>query len=179
MPEAPASIAASDLAELVDAIASTAAAPGSGAAGAIALALGVACARKALRLTLAHHPDEPGLAEADARLEAIAVAALAGAQEDARSFAAFIAAMRLPHGTDAEQSARTAATLASAAALVSLAERLVALGAEALALLEATRAAIDGTMRGDVIAARALIAAAATIQRANAAENRHHAEPSR
>lgn len=175
----PASIAAGSVADLVAGISSTEPAPGSGAAGAIALALGVACARKALRLTLVHHPDDRGAAAADERLAAIAGDALVGAQEDARAFAAFIAAMQLPHGHDAERAARTATMTACAAALVALAERLLALGAEAARLLDAAAAAVDDTMRGDVTAARALIDAAAAIQRANAGENRRHCAPAR
>lgn len=165
------------MADLLAGIASTAPAPGAGAAGAVALALGAACARKALRLTLAHHPEGHALAPADDRLAGIAAESLAGAQEDARLFAAFIAAMRLPHADDAARTARADAIAAAAAALVALAERLMALGAEGAELIDATAAAIDETMRGDLTAARALIDAAVTIQRANAAENRRHAQP--
>jgi len=64
------SIAWQSVADVLEATASEKPAPGSGAAAALALGLGAACAGKAARISLKHHPDRGGLATA-ATLEKI------------------------------------------------------------------------------------------------------------
>lgn len=164
-------IGAQSLEALLAGIASTEPAPGSGAAGAVALALGVACARKAIRLSLTHHPDDR-LVSADARLSMIGKAALAGADEDARCFAALIAAMQMPKDCDVENEARSTAIRQAAAPLVALAERLVDMSAEIEQIASEIKSAVASEMMGDLIAAAALSRAAGEIQSSNANENR-------
>src|SRR4051812_22383825 len=78
------------LSSFTEAIAAPEPAPGSGAAAGAALALGIACMRKALRITLKHHPERAGLAEAESRLRAIGAEALAAGEGDARCFEAVL-----------------------------------------------------------------------------------------
>lgn len=152
-------------------IASTEPAPGSGAAGAVALALGVACVRKAIRLSLGHHPDAC-LASADAQLSTIGKAALAGADQDARWFAALIAAMHMPKGSDVENEERSHAIRLAAKPLVALAERLADMSAEVGQIASKIKPAIESEMTGDLTAAVALARAAAEIHHSNAKESR-------
>lgn len=168
-------IGAQALEALLAGIASTEPAPGSGAAGAVALALGVACARKAVRLSLMHQPDEH-LANADARLATIGQLALEGADADARWFAALIAAMQMPKD-DREDEKRSSAIKEAARPLVALAEHLVQLSAEVERIVSELKPKIDAEMAGDLTAAAALTQAAAEIQKSNASENRKLAAP--
>lgn len=136
------------------AIASREPAPGAGAAAAIALALSLACARKATSITLKHQPDHGSPDELDARLADLAEQALPLADQDAELFSASIAGDRDAAG------------------------ELTAFGRTALAVAEDAReqiaraaAAIHPALRGDIVAAQALVDAATTIFRANLIEN--------
>jgi len=142
------------LEQVLRAIASREPAPGAGAAAAVALALGLACARKATGITLKHHPEHGRPDELDARLADLAEQAMPLADRDAQLFAASLAGD--------EDAARD----------------LTAFGRGALALAEEAReeiaraaAAVHPMLRGDIVAAQALVDAAATIFRANLREN--------
>lgn len=147
------------LGELVRAIAAREPAPGSGAAAAIALTLGIACARKATGITLQHHPDHGRPDLADARLADLAEQALPLADQDARLFAASLAG-----GQDAAQ------------ALTDFGEHALALARAAREQIARAATAIHPTLRGDIVAGQALVDAATTIFRANLIENKAGAD---
>ena len=139
---------------LLDSIGSNAISPGAGAAGAIALGLAAACASKAVRISLGHSPENPELKSALETLQRIADSAMTEADRDSRAFEAFV------HDRD-----------------LSSVERLVCEGEEFGRLIAAFMVAVEGVesrirpnMVGDVIAAKALAAAAKRIQRRNESE---------
>jgi len=76
--------------ELLELISSNSISPGAGAAGAVTLALGAACAAKAVSISLKHSPHDAGLVSALSRLEKIRGFALQGADADSRAFADFV-----------------------------------------------------------------------------------------
>ena len=165
---------ASTLSGFLDDVASTQPSPGSGAAGAMALAIGIACARKAVRITAGHHPAEDLFARADERLEAISRAACHGAERDACHFAQMIAAVQRAHDDEADQIARAGLIRASAVELVEVGRDLIAFGDEARQILLEIRDRLDPVMSNDVNAALSLIEANRRIQSDNVAENRRH-----
>lgn len=128
--------------------------PGSGAAGAIALALAAACAAKAAAISLKHAPENEQLRHAHRQLIAYIDAAIEGSDEDSERFARFL---RLR----SEAAARS--VVAADLKLLALVDELT----ECLSRL-------DGQLRrgvsGDLVAARALIQAARTIQIENIEE---------
>jgi hypothetical protein len=144
---------------MLDAVASTEPAPGAGAAGGIALAFGIACARKAVAMTRKHHPDDETLTGLGQRLAGLSDQALAGAEADATAFRAYIHAAADERGDLLDT-------------LIAVDECLVAIGDEARTLLLAVRTDIYPTMAGDVSAAFALIAAARAVHAACVAESR-------
>lgn len=148
------SIAWQSVSDVLEATASDKPAPGSGAAAAMALGLGAACAGKAARMTLKHHPERDALAVADARLAEIRAEALRDGDGDGDCFAALMA-----HEPG-------------------VAERLIEIGRnqldraiEAKALVEQIEPCIAPIMRNDILAAQSLIRSAEAIVRANLAEN--------
>jgi hypothetical protein len=145
------SIAEQSLREFVKAIASNEPAPGSGAAAGAALAIGVACARKAVAITMAHGTQSP-LDDAACQLSDMADQALRLGDRDADCFRALIG-----HDENA-------------------AEKLVDTGLQLLDLAARAQDCImgihvDPVMRNDLFAAHALIECAVMIVRANLAEN--------
>jgi hypothetical protein len=146
------SIADQPLGRLASAIASRAPSPGAGVAAAAALALGIACARKAAAITLKHSPDRPGIDTNDARLAELQETALRLADTDASCFPAAI--RHEPTATER---------------LVEGNEDLLACSDEAERVVARLSVQVDPGMRNDILAATALIAAAATIVRANLA----------
>ena len=139
---------------LLAGIGGSAIAPGAGAAGAVALGLAAACASKAVSISLRHHPEDPDLQSALAALQAVARSALAEADRDSRAFEAFI-----------HQKTRSAV------------ERLVCEGEHFAQLIASLRSAVERVenkiqpnLAGDVIAAKALAAAAQQIQQRNESE---------
>ncbi|MBA2918297.1 hypothetical protein GON01_04830 [Sphingomonas sp. MAH-20] len=146
------SIAWQSVAEVLEATASDAPAPGSGAAAALALGLGVACASKAARITLKHHPERQALAAADARLGEIRADALRDGDGDAACFAALVA-----HEPGVAER------------LVEIGEHLLARTLHARALVAEMEASVAPIMRNDLLAARLLIDSAEAIVRANLA----------
>ncbi|HEX4766063.1 MAG TPA: cyclodeaminase/cyclohydrolase family protein [Lichenihabitans sp.] len=167
---------ASTLSRFLDDIASTEPSPGSGAAGAMTLAMGIACARKAVRITAAHHPGDDLLARADERLGAMGRAACEGAERDARHFARMIAAMQRAHDDEADRIARASLIQASAVQLIKVGRDLIVLGDEARQILVEIRDRLDPIMSNDVNAAMSLIEANRRIQSDNVAENRRHVD---
>ncbi len=155
------------------AAASTAPAPGAASVGAVALSLGLSCARKALAMTLRHHPDREQLAEIETHLAGLVDQALAGAEADMRCFTAYIEAARLPH----DDPERRPAEQAALTDLVAVGENLVAIGDEARGRIERARPSVIAMMANDVATALALIAAARSIHVACTDESRRGLNP--
>jgi formiminotetrahydrofolate cyclodeaminase len=147
----PASIAQMQVEQLIDAIGGKDISPGAGSAGAVTLALAAACGAKAASISVKHHPDHAGLRRSLEALERIGRFALAGADADAEAFTAFIKDHRL--GTVAQ--------------LIREGDKLSHLIDVLSATLEDLEPRVDANMVGDIVAARALMQAARTIQRTN------------
>ncbi|RAK50783.1 cyclodeaminase/cyclohydrolase family protein [Phenylobacterium deserti] len=131
---------------------STAITPGSGSAAAVTLALAAGCLRKAAVITLKRR-DDPDLQRLADEAAALAAAALAGAEEEAESFRALLAAAS--HAVEEVLEVADGLTMC-AAALLDLAERL--------------EGRVEAVVAGDLLAARALTGAAQQILAANKAE---------
>ena len=149
------SLATRPLGSVIEAIASDAIAPGAGSAAAVGLALAAACARKAVVISLKHHPNDDSLTQAEKKLADVTHRALRGADVDAASFREFML----------EKDA------ASAEELVATGKHLEQLGAALLAVLDSLECRVDLIVRGDIRAARALCSAFSEIQSENVAEN--------
>ena len=161
-------------------VASTEPTPGAGPVGALTLAMGIACALKAVAITAKHHAQrDPDIDRAAERLAAISEAARGGADSDAAMFGELIASFRLPHATAQAQEARGAAIHTAAAAVVEVAERLIQLSEEAAGLVAGFKDRIDPVMAGDVNTALRLIEANRLIQTDNLIENRRLLEAGR
>jgi formiminotetrahydrofolate cyclodeaminase len=150
----PSSIAQLRVADLIDTIGGRRVSPGAGAAGAVTLALAAACAAKAAAISLKHQPEDAGLRQSDDLLERIAHFALAGADRDAEAFTAFIK----EH------------TPGAIAQLIREADKIAHLIDVLAGVLDKVAPQIAPNMAGDIIAARALMKAARTIQLTNLAE---------
>ncbi len=150
----PSSIAQLRVEDLIDMIGGKRVSPGAGAAGAVTLALAAACAAKAAAISLKHQPENAGLRQALDSLERIARFALAGADRDAEAFTAFIK----EH------------TPGAIAQLIREGDKIVRLIDVLAGNLDKVAPQIEGNMSGDIIAARALMEAARTIQMSNLAE---------
>jgi len=148
--------------------ASTEPAPGAGSSGALALALGIACARKAMAFSLQHHPDRPRLGAVEAHFGGLAEQALAGAEADMQCFTAYIAARRRGPDDEAGREAQRDAV----ADLLAVGENLVAIADEARGLIEEIREFVIPMMANDIAAALSLIAAARAIHLACVEESR-------
>jgi formiminotetrahydrofolate cyclodeaminase len=140
--------------DLVVHISSGTVSPGAGSAGAVALALAAACASKAVSVTLKHRPDDLELRSALACFTKIARFALIDSDRDSEAFKEFVRE-------------RNPAAV----------ERLVSEGENVARLIAALETAIDEidakimpNMTGDLVAAKALIAAARSIQESNEGE---------
>jgi formiminotetrahydrofolate cyclodeaminase len=129
---------------------------GSGAAGAIALALGAACAAKAAAISLKHDPNNDQLREARGQLLAHIDAAIEGSDDDSKLFARFL---------------RHRSRLA-AESVISADQKLLERVDELTAILESIDPQIRQNVAGDIVAARALSVAARAIQIENIAEMR-------
>lgn len=140
--------------DLIALIGSDQVAPGAGSAGAVALALAAACARKAAAVSLKHHPSETVLQGALECCDEIARHAMSDADLDSEAFRSFI---------------RTRSA-AAAARLVDTGEKLAHLIDALTAVVDAVEPRIKSSMAGDLSAARALAAAARRIQAGNEAE---------
>lgn len=127
--------------------------PGSGAAGALALALGAACASKAIAITAKHRPLSPALAEAARSIAQLQGAALRGADEDAEHFRSYLQHRNAETADELRQSDRTLRELC-----VSLKEIIDSISGE-----------VHEIVAGDISAARALSDAASAIHLRNEA----------
>jgi len=145
--------------ELIDTISGRQVSPGAGAAGAVTLALAAACAAKAVAISLKHQPEDPGLGPALESLERIARFALAGADRDAEAFTAFIK----EHSPGA------------IAQLIREGDKITHLIEVLSTVIDKVASHIATIMSGDIVAARALMQAARTIQLTNLAEARESA----
>ena len=140
------------LIDFVSGLGSVAPTPGAGAAGAVTLALGAACAAKAFAIS-ARHAQDPVLAEVADKAREIALLALAEADWDAEDYPAVL--HREPGAEAAlRRDGETALTLADALAV----------------LIEAQASRVIPTLSGDLAAARALLAAFESIGRENLRE---------
>jgi formiminotetrahydrofolate cyclodeaminase len=163
------------VAEFCEQVASTEPAPGGGAVGAAALAMGVACARKALAITLRRSPDAE-LTAADLRLAEIVREALDAGDRDSRWFAELMGAYRKPKDSPAEARDRSAEIKACAGELVHVGEQLTALGQEAAGIVERLRPRLAAALANDVAACLSLVEANRSVQADNLADNRRIAE---
>jgi formiminotetrahydrofolate cyclodeaminase len=151
------------LAQFLDQLGSGEPYPGSGSAGAVALALAAGCALKAATISLKHAPDDPVLAPARARFEVLARCAVAGAEADADHFAKLIAALQMPRS----DAGRHDAIAGEASATAAVGRWLIDLSAELERALAAVEPHLHSSMAGDVVAARALLEANRAIQANN------------
>jgi methenyltetrahydrofolate cyclohydrolase len=142
------------ISEFVEGISSDKISPGAGAAGAVALALGAACAQKAVSISLKHSPHDSRLAKALADLEKVRNCALQDAEADSQEFADFIRHR----------------TASGARELVETGEAMAHLIDALLVIIEDVEAHVRPSMKSDLIAAKSLAAAARTIQSTNEAE---------
>ena len=140
--------------DLIDAIGGKRVSPGAGAAGAVTLALAAACTAKAVTISLNHQPDQAILRRSQTTLETMARFALAGADRDAETFAAFIK----EHTPEA------------IAQVIREGDRIGRLIAVLSDVIEKIAPHIAANMTGDLIAARALADAARKIQATNSSE---------
>ena len=155
-----ANLADRPLGEVIDSVASEDISPGAGAAGAVALALGAACAGKAVAITLKRRPDDAVLRRARDRLASISHRALRGAEIDASRFDDFV------RTKDAEAAER----------LVDSGEWLRRLATDLDDALREIEDRIDPVVANDVTAAGALARAFVSIQSMNLDENRRAAD---
>jgi formiminotetrahydrofolate cyclodeaminase len=145
--------------ELLAALASDRISPGSGTAGAAAMAFAAACAGKALAISSKHRAaDEVALA-AQTQLQEIVRKSLQRADIDSARFADFL------HHKN-QQTAR---------ALIEADQQTQALAAELRVLVDRIEPRVHPVVSGDILAARALLEAAARIQDRICEENRRAA----
>lgn len=161
-------LAALPIETFVERVASAAPAPGAGPVGAFTLAMGIACARKAIAITLRHQPDAAPLKGADAQLLRVSLTACEGADRDALLFRDLLHALQIPK----DQMGRAGAVRGAAAAVALVAERLIQAGEEAHGIVVSLRDRIHHAMVADIAAAIRLIEANRLIQTDNLAEAR-------
>jgi Formiminotransferase-cyclodeaminase len=101
------------LANFVNRLGSTSVAPGSGAAGAVALALAAGCVAKAFSISHRHHMSASGLLEAADHARSLATIALESAQRDGDDFRRWLASHSAPAAEALRQDARKLLCLSS------------------------------------------------------------------
>lgn len=153
-------LAHSTFEDLLESIASDAISPGSGTAAASALALGIACLRKAVAISARHDPNDPRWPDADARLCGLLDQALLAADADAIGFPRLVA-----NRSETEK-------FEAAEDLVALADRFAWLCKQLSAEAKALSPHAHPSMKNDILAAERLTDAAAAIATANRDENR-------
>lgn len=151
------------LQEFLDALASDAKIPGAGSASGIALALGAACAGKAVAITLRHDADNAGLVKLQTQLAELRELALGLAEDDAFKFKRFL---------ESNNPATADALLRTDRSLLIDCRKLDKLLTDNAALIAAN-------MTGDWDAARALSRASRLIQEANVRELNNDTPPRR
>ena len=152
--------------ELYQLAGSTAPVPGDGVVTALTAMLGVGLVLKSIRITL-KHADLPALRAAEPRLEAIAAAFEADADEDARAFSGFIAAGRLPRATAEQAAVRARRHDEAAAASARAALDTLAHANAAVRAARRVRGVIAPVMAPDMAAGLRLL----HVVRRNAVEN--------
>jgi formiminotetrahydrofolate cyclodeaminase len=157
--------------EVLSKIASTAPSPGGGAAGALAVALGIACGTKAVRVSARHRPQSTALAETADALQALSTAVLELADADGSAFQQLLDAYKLPKTTPEEQQARRATIAATAARAAEVGRTINDHALQAAAILETVREEIHTNIVSDFTAAQNLFAANQAIQQKNIEEN--------
>jgi hypothetical protein len=140
--------------ELLAQISSNAITPGSGVAGALALALAAACAYKAASITLKHAPETLELRSALVTLRVIASTALADGDRDSDAFEAVVHQKSSP----------------AIDRLVCEEEQFADLVTTLVEVVDRIESQIQPNMAGDIFAARALATAAQQIQERNEGE---------
>lgn len=146
---------------------STTPSPGGGAVMGLCGMMGVALLLKAVRISLRRRPDDEALIAAEPAFERLARQLADGADADAESFAAYIAAGRLQRGAGEQGDARTQALADAALASIEVATRTLAHAAEAMTLAKSLAERISPRMAPDLAGGLALLEAV----RANAIDN--------
>jgi formiminotetrahydrofolate cyclodeaminase len=141
------------LADFVNRLGSTAIAPGSGAAGAVALALAAGCLAKAFVISY-RHTNASGLREAADHARSLATIALEGAQRDGDDFRRWLQSHSVP----------------AAEALLQDARKLLCLSSVLQELIATHRPAVIPSLAADLGAALDFIAAFEAIETRNSGE---------
>jgi methenyltetrahydrofolate cyclohydrolase len=157
--------------EVLARIAAAAPSPGGGAAGALAVALGIACGTKAIRVSLKHQPRNLALRDVADSLQTLSAAVTALADADGIAFEQLLGAYQLPKTTLQEQQARRQAIGDAAARAAQVGQSINDHAQRAAALLETVQDAIHSNIRSDLTAAQHLLVANQSIQQQNIAEN--------
>lgn len=159
----------------LDELASSAPAPGGGAAAALEAAMAAALVAMVCNLTI----GKPAYAEHEAtmlavreRAEALRTEALALAAEDAAAFRAVIDAYRLPRESETEQEQRRQGIQAALAGAADVPRRTAAAAAEVVSLADRIVAGSNPNVVSDVAAAAAAARAALATALVNVEVNR-------
>jgi formiminotetrahydrofolate cyclodeaminase len=139
-------------------LASSAPAPGGGAAGALEVAMGAALVEMVCNLTIgkpAYAEHEATMTEARDRAAVIRREAIGLAAEDADAFDAVIAAYRLPKETDAEKEARSARIQEALAKAADVPRRTATAASEVIGLAEQIVPGANPNVVSDAAAAAA------------------------
>jgi hypothetical protein len=143
-------VSSQSLSDFVNRLSSTAIAPGSGAAGAVALALAAGCVAKAFAISY-RHTSASGLREAADHARSLATIALEGAQRDGDDFRRWLESHSAPAAEALRQDAR----------------KLFCLSSVLQELIATYRAAVIPSLTADVRAAMDFIAAFEAIETRN------------
>ncbi|HEY5411139.1 MAG TPA: cyclodeaminase/cyclohydrolase family protein [Caulobacteraceae bacterium] len=141
--------------------------PGGGAVMGLCGMMGAALLLKAVRITLKKRPDDEALLAAESEFERMARAMADDADADAAAFDAYMAAGRLPHGTEAEAEARAEQHGQAALGAIEVAIDSLAHAAEAMVLAKRLAQRLSPRMAPDLAGGLALLEAV----RANAIDN--------
>ena len=142
----------------LDELASSAPAPGGGAAGALEVAIGAALVEMVCNLTIgkpAYSAHEETMLAARERASTLRAEAIGLAAEDADAFSAVIAAYRLPRETEAEAARRAERIQAALATAADVPRRTAAAASEVLDLAERIVPGSNSTVVSDAAAAAA------------------------
>jgi len=165
-------LASRNFTQVLDQIASTVPSPGSGAAGALAVALGIACGTKAVRVSAKHQPQSTALPEAAEALQTLRAAVLELADADGTAFEQLLAAYKLPTATPEAQQARRESIATAAARAADVGEAIIDHARRAADILAAVKDQIQINVASDFNAAQSLFTANQAVQQSNIDENR-------
>jgi methenyltetrahydrofolate cyclohydrolase len=159
----------------LDELASSAPAPGGGAAGALEVAVGAALVEMVCNLTIgkpAFAEHEGTMTEARDRASTVRHQAVGLAAEDAEAFDAVIAAYRMPKETEAEAAARSARIQEALAAAADVPRRTAAAASEVVDLAERIVPGANPNLISDAAAAAAAARSALSSSLVNIDANR-------